>query len=102
MLFRSLMAYSWPGNVRELENVLEQASLLTTENFIRFSDLPERITEPGQPEESQSRDLSLDTVTRRHIAFVLESCRGNRTRAAKALGISRRSILRKIEKYSIS
>ena len=98
----ALMAYSWPGNVRELENVLEQASLLTTENFIRFSDLPERITEPGQPEESQSRDLSLDTVTRRHIAFVLESCRGNRTRAAKALGISRRSILRKIEKYSIS
>ena len=96
----ALMAYNWPGNVRELDNVLEQASVLTTESFIRFSNLPEHIIEPGLAEGSQ--DLLLETAIEDHIALALESFRGNRTRAAKALGISRRSLQRKIEKYSLS
>ncbi len=94
-----LMSYDWPGNVRELENALERAAILTTESFIRVDDLPEYITKISH--ETLHHPSCLDDVVKKHIEEALGRCKGNRSHASKILGISRRSLLRKIEKYSI-
>ena len=96
----ALISYDWPGNVRELENVLEQAAVLTTESFIRLEDLPPHITEVHKKETHDLTDL--DDVVKEHIEEVLKKCGGNKSRAAKILGVSRRALSRKIEKYAIS
>lgn len=92
-----LLSYDWPGNVRELENVLEQVAILTTESFIRLSDLPPYLRE--YKERKKPDVMTLEDVIKGHIEAVLKKCDGNKSRAAKVLGISRRALLRKIEKY---
>ena len=94
-----LMAYNWPGNIRELENVLERAILVTTEDFIRPQDLPSYIRRLKQ--EVPITSLTLAEVEKNHIRSVLTTTGGNKTRAAHILGISRRSLLRKIQKYGL-
>jgi transcriptional regulator with PAS, ATPase and Fis domain len=95
----ALLAYDWHGNVRELENILEQASVMTTETFIRLEDLPAHLKET--PARKAVDIMHLDEVVKKHIETVLKQCKGNRSRASKILGISRRSLLRKIEKHSL-
>jgi len=99
----ALMSYDWPGNVRELENVIEQAVIMTTESFIRVDDLPSYLREKKRNEkyEASSAAILLDEVIGKHIGSVLKQHEGNRTHAAKALGISRRALSRMIEKYKI-
>ncbi len=92
-----LLSYDWPGNVRELENVLEQASIVTTESFIRLTDLPPNMREIQ--EKKKTEPLSLEDIIKGHIEAVLTKCNGNKSRAAKVLGISRRALFRKVEKY---
>jgi DNA-binding NtrC family response regulator len=94
----ALMSCNWPGNVRELENVLEQAAILTNESFIRLDDLPEHIRKTAH--EGSHSDLLADVV-KKHIEEVLMKCGGNRSKASKLLGMSRRSLLRMIDKYRI-
>lgn len=93
-----LMAHGWPGNVRELENILEQSAMMASESFIGLEDLPaglrERRQDPATP-------LTLEAVERHHIQTVLARYHGNRTQAAKTLGLSRRALIRKIEKYGL-
>jgi DNA-binding NtrC family response regulator len=95
----ALLTYDWPGNVRELENILEQASVITTETFIRLEGIPIHLRE--LPVKHVADLMLLDEVVREHIETVLRKCNGNRSRASKIMGISRRALLRKIEKYSI-
>jgi DNA-binding NtrC family response regulator len=95
----ALMSYDWPGNVRELENVLEQAAVLTPEPFIRLEDLPPLLQKTSQ---DPSAPLSLEEVERRHIEMVLHQTRGNRSKAAILLGVSRRALLRRLEKFRIA
>ncbi len=98
---RILIAYSWPGNVRELENVIERAAILAKESFIRVEDLPAYIKDSLQEDQPIQPDLTLDEVVKRHIQSVLRRCNGNRTKASQILGISRRALIRKLQKYSI-
>lgn len=93
-----LMSHDWPGNVRELDNVIEEAAIMTTESFIRLNDLPLYLRETSK---AVPVSVSLDEFMKKHIETVLQQCKGNKTHAAKILGISRRALLRKIEKYSI-
>lgn len=95
----ALMLYNWPGNVRELESVVEEASILTTESFIRLQDISAYIRE-AQGRETP-RFLSLADAEKQYIEKVLGNCDGNKSRAALVLDISRRALLRKMEKYSI-
>jgi DNA-binding NtrC family response regulator len=95
-----LLSHDWPGNVRELENVISQAVILTGESFIAPSHLPSYLRAP-KTKQTGGEANSLGEVVRRHIGAVLEECRGNRSRAAVRLGISRRALLRKVEKYGI-
>jgi DNA-binding NtrC family response regulator len=94
-----LLSHDWPGNVRELENVIHQAVILTEDSFLSPGQFPLYVK--GAKGRQIADGSSLDGVVRRHIESVLEECRGNRSRAAKKLAISRRALLRKIEKYSL-
>lgn len=98
-----LASYDWPGNVRELENVIERAAILTSETFIKLDDLPDNMRERliGSSFLSAQAVLTLDKVVMAHLEKVLRQTKGNRTKAAEILGISRNALLRKIEKYSI-
>ncbi len=110
----SLAAYDWPGNIRELENVIERAVLVTTANFIRLQDLPDYIREtnvirsqdlPDYLRETGSAEgssLRIDDLLTKHIQHVLAIKGGNKTDTAAALGISRRALQRKLEKYGIT
>jgi transcriptional regulator with PAS, ATPase and Fis domain len=100
---RHLVSYRWPGNIRELRNVLERILLLAgaTDELLP-SHLPQEIghtegemTAPGEAE------LSLEEVERRHIGRALIHHGGNRSRTAKALGISRATLYEKLHRYGL-
>lgn len=102
--FATLEAYAWPGNVRQLINVLERAKILADENKISLDDLPRDVTSGGTPTNSTVPMISADSLASLEKAKVVEVLRrehGNKTRAAKALGITRRSLYRLIEKYDV-
>ena len=98
----ALYAYDWPGNVRELSNVIERALILATDSLITLREIPFLDRDgAGGPRESTA-SLSLNEIEERHIRLVLESVAGNKTKAARILGISRPKLYRKMEKYTIS
>ena len=105
---RALYSYSWPGNIRELANVIERAKILADDQRIDLDHLPEAIFDPTEFESGASTQPTVSTRTddlsvleHERVAAVLEREGGNKARAAKALGISRRSLYRLIEKYGL-
>jgi DNA-binding NtrC family response regulator len=99
---KALSAYSWPGNVRELANVLERAQILAENHHITLEDLPESIASASSAALDSAADpRHLSEVERRHVRSVLQEEKGNKVQAARALGISRRSLYRLIEKYHL-
>jgi two-component system response regulator HydG len=98
-----LLAYAWPGNVRELGNAIERAVALTRHEQILVEDLPERIREHGPSHvlvasEDPSELLPLELIEERYIARVLAAVGGNKTLAARVLGLDRKTLYRKIER----
>jgi two-component system response regulator AtoC len=104
-----LKGYHWPGNVRELENAVERAVSLSHGPLLLPEDLPESIRdEPdssevlkGQVEGDPDALLTLDEVEKRHLARVLKETRGNKVKAAKILGIDRRTLYRMAERFGL-
>jgi len=93
----ALMQYDWPGNVRELENVISGAAIAASGDFVDVGDLPPHLQKPGRRGRTLDGDWRpqpLEEVRRVHIQRVLESCNGNRVRAAQMLGIGRTSLYR--------
>jgi two-component system, NtrC family, response regulator AtoC len=91
-----LEQYSWPGNVRELRNAMERAALLGRAELILPEHLPTRITsEKPQPREPEN----LGEIERQTIFQALRKHNFNRSETAKALGISRRAIIYKLQRY---
>jgi two-component system response regulator HydG len=98
----ALSAYSWPGNVRELGHVLERAMLNTDGPVVSETDLPSSIVSPELVADGASRERpTLDALERRYIAFVLKETRGNQSRAAAILGISRKALWEKRKRYGM-
>jgi transcriptional regulator with GAF, ATPase, and Fis domain len=93
----ALLAQPFPGNVRELENLLEGASALAREGVIHFEDLQwiERRAREAPASIEEQPATSLKDLEQRHIERVLKLTRGNKSRAARILGIDRRTIYRK-------
>ncbi|HVN08452.1 MAG TPA: sigma-54 dependent transcriptional regulator [Patescibacteria group bacterium] len=91
-----LMGHAWPGNVRELENAISSACITAGADVIDLEDLPESLRRPNGSGAGENgwRPLTLDEVRRQHIERVLETCQGNRLRAAQMLGIGRTSLYR--------
>ena len=95
----ALQAYAWPGNVRELRNVIERAVLLATDGVIRAQDLPLSPANGAGPGAAIGGSLSLADLERRHIESVLRQSNWHQGRAAQALGISSKTLYRKIREY---
>jgi DNA-binding NtrC family response regulator len=98
-----LCQYSWPGNVRELENVIERAVALENGPMIRMIDLPEYICNLSfETYRNNPSDIpTLLEQEKRYIQWVLDKSEGNKTRAAKIMGIDRVSLWRKLKRYKI-
>jgi DNA-binding NtrC family response regulator len=90
-----LVDYPWPGNVRELANVVERAVLFSSHGVITPEALTEQVLGGGAlPARPSGEFLTLDETIERHVARVLDHTGGNRSQAARILGISRRTLLR--------
>jgi DNA-binding NtrC family response regulator len=92
-----LEQYSWPGNVRELRNAMERAALLARAELILPEHLPARIT--SEPQTPRPDAGNLEEVERQTILAALKKNNFSRTETAKALAISRRSLLYKLQRY---
>ncbi|MDD3803937.1 MAG: sigma-54 dependent transcriptional regulator [bacterium] len=93
------MNYNWPGNIRELENILERAIILTDGKGIYVDNLPINIIrfEEGKIKKS----FSLDDIEIEHIKSTLIKVNGNKAKAARILGIDRKTLYRKLDKISV-
>jgi DNA-binding NtrC family response regulator len=100
-----LSKYPWPGNVRELENLVEMILAYGKSPVIRVSDLPERITEAATPQRKPAigdQDVfTLKEAERKLIVNALAKSKGNKSLAAQMLGISRKSLYKKLVDYNI-
>ena len=99
---RKLLDYDWPGNVRELENSMERAVALARLSEISVDDLPAKIRDHQSTRlviegDNPSELVTMSEMERRYVRRVLEACGGNKTQAAKVLGIDRRSLYRRLE-----
>jgi len=92
----ALVAYDWPGNVRELRNVLERAAILSENGVIDAGDLSfDADVIASNP------TTNLDEVERRLIEKVLRECHGNKSRAAKRLGLTRMQLYVRLRRYQV-
>ena len=94
-----LTRYPWPGNVRELRNVMERAVLLVRGPQIHAADLPLHLPMAGAPDHASTPAISLAELERRHIESVLHETSWHQGRAASTLGISSKTLYRKIREY---
>ncbi|HEX8151270.1 MAG TPA: helix-turn-helix domain-containing protein, partial [Pyrinomonadaceae bacterium] len=115
---QALVSYDWPGNVRELENAIERAVIIASGRQIEIDDLPEAVSRPLLEERARTRTTrasaaregrtvrlelevpsTMDSIERRAIEATLDYTGGDKTRAARALGIGRKTLYRKLRQY---
>ena len=123
---RRIEAYHWPGNVRQLINAIERAKIMGDDNLVRLRDLPHEVTHGprSEPHSAPAVNPATDradgagedvpgakpggtriddlwSIERAKVVEVLRRERGNKTRAARALGIDRRKLYRLIDRYAV-
>ena len=94
-----LLSYGWPGNVRELKNLIERLVILSTGDTIEADQLPMPVTgdvETPAPEEVSREPRTLASVEKSYILKVLRQVNGNKSEAAKILGITRQTLRKKL------
>ena len=102
-----LLNYTWPGNIRELRNIIERAVVLTRYEKISVDDLPEKIRNYKTSQflvgsDNPSELVQIQEVEHRYILHVLKTVGGNKTLAARVLGLDRKTLYRKLQHYKIS
>jgi two-component system response regulator HydG len=102
-----LLVYDWPGNVRELRNCVERAVTLTRSELVDLDDLPQKVREYNSAHvvvvgDDPTEIISLEEVEKRYILRVVEACRGNKSKAARALGIGRKTLYRRLESFGVA
>ena len=94
---RALVEYRWPGNVRELRNALERAAILSEGGLIA----PQHLLLPTTPDGTTAETTDLNEVERQTIRHVMREMRGNKSRAAKRLGLTRTQLYGRLRKYGL-
>ncbi|KQC07120.1 MAG: transcriptional regulator [Smithella sp. SDB] len=97
-----LMQYKWPGNVRELMNAVERAVVLSRFEYIDADELIPLMTDgstAGSERSDFPNNMSLDEVEKRSILEAINACGGNKSEAARRLGITRKTLRKKLDKY---
>jgi transcriptional regulator with PAS, ATPase and Fis domain len=97
--------YPWPGNIRELKSVIESAVMVSDGDYITISDLPMNLQHyaTGRREEIGSKAIrNIEEGERSVIEEALRQTNGNKAKAAEALGISTRTLYRKLEKFALA
>ena len=104
----ALLNHSWPGNVRELRTAMEHAVVLSRSDIITLRDLPPSIrgesspvTHPDATEVLGKKNLTVEDAEKAIIIRALKEFDGNRTKAAKKIGMSRRTLHRKLHTYNL-
>ena len=97
---KKLLAYAWPGNVRELQNCIERAVTFATLEQLTVGDLPEKISgyQPTATAIDPSEIVTLEENERRYVARVVAAVGGNKSQAARLLGIDRKSLWRRLSR----
>jgi DNA-binding NtrC family response regulator len=97
-----LEQFDWPGNVRQLMNAIERGRIMSDDNIIHLVDFPLEVTQApvATPNAARGTD-NLSSLERSKVVDVLQKESGNKSRAAKVLGIDRRRLYRLMEKYAI-
>ncbi len=102
-----LLRYAWPGNVRELRNTIERAVILSRSNYIDIDDITILRADGSEPEFNSTEDRFLDGQTaltdieKAAVLKTLQSTNGNKSEAARRLGVTRRTLHQKLKKYGI-
>lgn len=111
---KAFESYDWPGNVRELQAVLERGFVLSTDGVIRVGDCPGMdiddwepagevpSSESGPVSKLEGEFLTLEELEKQHLVKALDLSEGNKTQAARKLGISLRSLYRRLERHELS
>jgi Nif-specific regulatory protein len=105
----ALKTYSWPGNVRELHNVVERAYILSDGMVVEKSHLSEHLLQEKVEEEQEEQKnniinftgMTLDELEKHHICMMLEHLGGNKTKTAKSLGITVKTLYNKLHSYGV-
>lgn len=97
-----LLSYHWPGNVRELENAIERAVIIEDSDVILSSSLPPNLFSPKVSKSKSDKPKTLEELEKEHILETLDRTSFHKTKAAKILGIDRKTLYKKIKKYGIS
>lgn len=98
---KALLGHDYPGNVRELANMIEHAVLLAKNSVIKLDDLPMPKETTGEGPGSDLENLPLKELERMHILRILEHTGGNRSEAARVLGIERTTLYNKLKSYGL-
>jgi DNA-binding NtrC family response regulator len=104
-LMEYLEQYRWPGNIRQLRNCIESMIVLSSSDRLGIDDLPEIVRQRDESSERMRLDIpdhfSLEDVERVVVMQTLDDCHGNRTQAARSLGISVRTLQRRLKQWRI-
>ena len=99
-----LMRHNWPGNVRELENVIHRAVILAEGSLLHVYDLPLALQQTEAPQAAQPTGLEarLASIEYNMLVETLRRCRGNTSKAAENLGLTRRSMGLRMKKFNLT
>jgi DNA-binding NtrC family response regulator len=103
-VYNTLSAYSWPGNVRELENTIERAVLLNKEEVLTPNSFPESVVSgktEGLVSPVDPKTPTMESIEKAYIHWVLEQSGGNKSKAARILGIDTSTLYRKLGRYEL-
>lgn len=102
--YDALSSYNWPGNIRELRNLVERMVVLSQGEWIDIDDIPSHVKQINLLDNdlNSSNEMTVDEMEKEMISQALDRTSGNRTLAAEKLGMSRRTLHRKLNKYGFA
>lgn len=101
-VMRMFQNYQWPGNIRQLKNVIERAVVLAKGNMITHRELPAEFLSLRKKVEPASQIKTLKNIEEEAIRNAIQDCDGNKSKAAKLLGISRKAFYKRLKDFQVS